>query len=293
MSLYSFAVGLVLMGAALAVCDALLLICAPRLLRFLSRRPAASRPDAILLARSAPLLVSALLGVCILLPAWWRYEPVETAETVSGTLVIAAILALAPLLQGGWRAARMFLRTNDRLLLWKRRGSQKVVADTGYEVVEVRSPDLALCVGGLLTPTIYASTEVINSLDPAEWAAALAHEASHAATRDPLRLLWMASCPDFLRLFGGDQPWRRAFSSACEFAADAGASHGDQEVALDLASALLKVARIRPALFPGGDALADVALSPAFSNSADLEARIHALSTASPNSRKCASVRPS
>ena len=117
----------------------------------------------------------------------------------------------------------------------------------------------------------------MNALDAQELSAALAHEISHARTRDPLRLLGMGGCPDFLNLLRLDQGWRRAFASACEFAADEGASAGNREVALDLASALLKVARLsafRPVI---AENMIEVAVSSAFSSSADLEARVHAL----------------
>jgi Zn-dependent protease with chaperone function len=175
----------------------------------------------------------------------------------------------------------MFVRTRDRLRTWRDRGNASRV-HAPFEVVEVTSEDLALCVGGWLRPTIYASTDVMASLEPEEFEAALAHEVSHARRRDPLRLLWLGCCPDFLQLFRLDGAWRRAFSRSCEFAADAGASRGNPEAALDLASALLKVARMRTFRPLSVEVLADVAVSSAFSSRVDLEARVEALANPRP-----------
>jgi Zn-dependent protease with chaperone function len=192
-------------------------------------------------------------------------------------LLAVAFFAALPVLLGLHRAIRMFVKTRDRLLGWRDRGRNTSRVRVPFAVVEVKSVDLALCVGGYLRPTIYASTDVIRSLEPEELSAALAHEVSHAHARDPLRLLWMGSCPDFLSWFRMDDAWRKAFSVACEFAADAGASRGKPEVALDLASALLKVARLNTLEAASPLALLDVAVSSAFSSRVDLEARVEAL----------------
>ena len=275
--IYGPGVLLVVFGLLLAALDIALVVLTPVLFRRLARVPPASRPTAIFLARFTPVLAALVLTALLFVPAWWRHEPANTGEIASPLLLALAGLALLPLLSGACRAAVMFVRTRDRISSWRDRGRNASCADTPFEVVEVKGADLALCVGGYLKPTIYASTDVMTSLEPEELSAALAHEASHARARDPLRLLWMGSCPDFLPLLRRDDAWRRAFAVACEFAADAGASRGNPEVALDLASALLKVARLRT--FPqfGPATLADVAVSSAFSSRVDLEARVEAL----------------
>lgn len=293
MTIYGAAVLLVVFGLLLAAFDVLLLALTPWLFQRLARVAAGRRTEAILLLRSAPVALAALATVLVFLPAWWIQEPQNTGETASPLLIGMALFAALPLLQGLYRGARMFVKTRDRLLIWRGRGRNTPQVEAPYEVLEVTSEDLALCVGGYLKPTIYASADVMRHLEPEEFKAALAHEVSHAKRRDPLRLLWLGSCPDFLQLFRLDDPWRRAFSRACEFAADAGASRGNPEVALDLASALLKVARLRTFRPLSAEALADVAVSSAFSSRVDLQARVEAL--ANPSSEASApgvGVRP-
>lgn len=277
MTLYGACVLLVVFGALLAGLNVILLALTPRLMERLARTASGQRTDAILLIRSAPVALAAAAATLVFLPAWWTHEPPNTAETVSALLLGLAVLSALPLLQGLYRAVRMFVRTRDRLSIWRGRGRVTPWQEAPFEVLEVASADLALCVGGFLRPTIYASADVMRSLEPEELKVALAHEVSHAKRRDPLRLLWLGSCPDFLRLFRLDGSWRRAFSRSCEFAADAGASGGDPEAALDLASALLKVARLRTFRPSSAQALADVAVSSAFSSRVDLEARVEAL----------------
>lgn len=278
MNFYGASVLLVVFGALLVALDLLLLALTPVVLPRLGRLAPAARTDAILLARSLPLLLASASTALAFVPAWWRHEPENTGETVSLLLFAVAVISLLPALQGAQRAARMFVKTRTRLRAWRGRGrSAALMPHWPFEVVEVKSDDLALCVGGYLRPTIYASAEVMKSLDPAELDAALAHEVSHASQKDPLRLLWMGSCPDFLQWFGLDAPWRRAFASACEFAADERAAGGNEEVALDLASALVKVARIRTPGALTGDAALEVAVSSASSSPVDLRARVEAL----------------
>ena len=277
MNLYGASVLIVVFGALLVVLDLLLLALTPLVLARLGRLVPSTRTDAILFVRSLPLLLAGAITSLALFPAWWRHEPENTGEAVSFLLVAVAIISILPILQGLQRAARMFLRTRARLLVWRGLGRSAAMSRTPFEVVEVRSDDLALCVGGFLRPTIYASADVMNSLDPAELDAALAHEVSHASQRDPLRLLWMGSCPDFLQWFGLDAPWRRAFARACEFAADERAARGCEGVALDLASALVKVARLRTQGALTGDAALEVAVSSAYSSPLDLRARVEAL----------------
>ena len=291
MTLYGLAVLCVLFGVGLALADALLLALTPGLLRRVGDLGPARRPAVILAARFAPLTGALSLVALVILPAWLRHEPVNSGETVSLPLLAGALLSLLPVLAGLRRGIRMFLRTRDRLRFWRRQSDAPSNALAPFEVVEVRSGDLSLCVGGYVTPTIYASTDVVRSLDPEEWRAALAHEVSHATTRDPLRRLGMEACPDFLQLLGLDKQWPLAFARACEFAADARASEGRPEVALDLASALVKVARLQSLCPERASAFVDVAVSPAFLSRIDLEARIEAL--ANPPTRDAGADRAS
>lgn len=269
----------VVFGAILAAFDLALLLAGVFLRARLDRTAVQGRPDAILFLRFLPFTLALTLLVVVFVPAWLRFEPAHTDEQASILLVAAAAIALLPAIYGGHRAARILRRTNELLRLWTRDAFASRVT-RGCEVIEVRRHDMGLCVGGYFRPAIYASRDVIDLLEPEEFKAALAHETSHARAKDPLRLLLMGACPDFLHLFGFDEAWRREFARACELAADAGASEGNPALALDLASALVKVARFNG---PGSArGFGDVVVAGVSEASADLEFRVRALTETDP-----------
>lgn len=277
MTLYGAALLTVMLGATMAALDLALFALTPALLRSLSRVPRARRARMILVVRSAPVVASVLLIGLVFLPAWLAHEPSATDEVASPLLLLLAAISLLPFASGLVSGGRMLLRTRERLAAWRRRALGRSTDAAPCEVLEVSGAEVAVCVGGYFRPTIYASTDVVDALEPAEFKAVLAHESAHAHARDPLRLLWMASCPDFLRAFGQDEDWRREFARACEFAADESACRRGPDAALDLATGLLKVARLR--LFPDSSAtaLSGVAVSSAFASREDIETRVRAL----------------
>lgn len=277
MSLFAPALLIVMIGAGLAILDVALYALSPLLLARLNRTPRGHRASAILFVRSLPVLLSVIGGGLVVLPAWIANEPAGTGEASSPLLLLTALFFLLPLGTGLARGGRMLYRTGERLAAWRSRSTVRCSGEAPCDVLEVPGADLALCVGGYFKPTIYASTDVVATLEPAEFAAVLRHESAHAAVLDPLRLLWMASCPDFLQAFGLDTTWRREFARACEFAADDQASQWGPNAALDLASGLLKVARLR--MFPesSAGALAGVAVSSAFASREEIEARVRVL----------------
>jgi len=287
---YGIAVLLVVMGLLLLIGDVLLFMLTRPLLARFSRLAPARRAWAIMGARFAPFGVALLLTFFVALPSWLRHEPPDTGEALSWSLTIAAVMAALPLVTGFRRGLGMFAKTRGHLRAWRRHGRTDGRLRAPFEVVEVGGDDPALCVGGYWKPTIFASSRVIDSLAPEELSAALAHEVSHASARDPLRLLSMGSCPDFLQLLGWDDRWRGTFARACELAADAEATEGDAEVALDLASALIKLSRLR-AFGAGGTFGLGVAVSSAFSSRAEIEERVMAL-TGSTNEHDSSPVPP-
>jgi Zn-dependent protease with chaperone function len=274
MTFYGVCVLAVVFGLLLAAFDLALFVAGSTLRARVERVAVERRTQTILFLRYLPVLLATATLLFVFVPAWVRFEPAETGEGASILLVAAALLALLPSIFGGHRALRVLRNTHDRLRRWTLDaiGSRSA---RGFEVLEVRRLEMGLCVGGYLRPAIYASRQVIDLLEPDELNAALAHETSHARAKDPLRILAMGACPDFLNLFGLDGAWRRQFARTCELAADADASRGNPHVALDLASALVKVARLREVKSPVP--LTDLAVAGVSESAADLEFRVRTL----------------
>ena len=104
-----------------------------------------------------------------------------------------------------------------------------------------RGPAIAT---GLFRPRIELSTELRASLDPGELRAVMAHEQAHVRHRDPLRI-WLAQIVTDLqwplsRPRGRQRIWTRAL----ELARDEEAARQPGVDAADLASAILKAARL-------------------------------------------------
>ena len=96
---------------------------------------------------------------------------------------------------------------------------------------------LAFC-AGLLRPRVYLSTGALERLNREELRAVLAHEAHHAASRDPLRLLVGRALGEGLFFLPAMRRMGHHYASAAELAADEAAvrASGGQQ---PLASAML------------------------------------------------------
>src|SRR5262249_4310118 len=106
---------------------------------------------------------------------------------------------------------------------------------------------------------------VLDALDGAELAAALAHERAHLRARDNLKRLLLRACPDVLGWTRAGRALERDWARAAEREADARVAATG--AAVDLAASIVKVARLVPpgarllplsALHDGGDVAARV-----------------------------------
>src|SRR5262245_12331913 len=94
--------------------------------------------------------------------------------------------------------------------------------------------------------TLFRSDHLFQSLTSEEMAAAIAHECGHLAARDNLKRAALRACRDALAILPCGARLDRAWAEASEVAADEHAARGERAVALDLASALIKIARLVP-----------------------------------------------
>jgi beta-lactamase regulating signal transducer with metallopeptidase domain len=101
-----------------------------------------------------------------------------------------------------------------------------------------------VCVVGTLRPRLFVAETVLESCTADELASVLAHETGHVDARDNLKRLLLRMLPDVLPWIPSGRALEKAWETASEAAADARAAGARPGAALDLAAALVRVARL-------------------------------------------------
>jgi Peptidase family M48 len=225
-------------------------LASPRLIgyafRMIPRRGAAF----LLLARFIPALLATILVVAFCIPSYVLLEPELSAEELSLTsLLFAAGCVLLWCLSIG-RGISAALRSNLFLQRCHREG---LAADFAGErsralIIDARLPVLAL--SGIFRHRLVVSRRILDELTTDQLSAALLHERAHRASHDNLKRLLFRTSPEifpFVRMFGSlEAAWARL----AEWAADDEATAGDAIRSVDLAGALVRVARLGAASPP-------------------------------------------
>ena len=215
--------------------------------RFTRDWSAAARARTLYLLRVLPATLGITCVLFLLTPAYLELEPRTTAERVSLKLAIIALASAVgmglAIIRGvaAWRATARL--TAD----WRAHGepiSVPQIAIPAYRI-EHRFPVIAIV--GVLRPRLFLGSQIFESLTPAEIAAAVEHEAGHLVAHDNLKRGLLRACRDVTLIIPCGRALDRAWAAASESAADEHATRRGRTVALDLASALVKIARMIPA----------------------------------------------
>jgi beta-lactamase regulating signal transducer with metallopeptidase domain len=243
------------------------------------RRAARLRPGVLLAVRLFPAGASLLVTVVLFVPSHWISEARDVTESFGYVLYFMAAAGVLLIARAAARAVA--LNRADRRLRARERASALVPQVREAEGV----PGLALA--GVLRPRILMGGQVVTSLTAAELDVAIAHEVAHRRAIDNLKRWALHCAPDFFGSSAIAKSTERAWHAAAESLADARAVRGDARRALDLASALVKVARLTAA--PSAFGCAPV-WSP-FNDPALLERRVHQLTSDVPVAAPCRPIR--
>jgi peptidase M48-like protein len=263
-----FGVAIVLV-AFLALNAVVSLVCAALAAAYGAREAHPARRARRLLAiRFLPAIVSLAALAVLVIPAYVRFEPRDTGESVSLPLGALAVVAAAVVLTGVVRGLRASWATARLVRRWRREAEPVALPQWPGRVFRVRDVFPVLSVAGLWRARVYVSAQVLDALTPPELEAALAHERAHLAAHDNLKRLLLRACPDVLAWTRAGHRLERDWARAAEQAADSAAATSGG--AVDLASSIVKVARLVPA---GARALPVSALH----DGGDVAARVRAL----------------
>ena len=196
--------------------------------------------------RAFPVGVAVIFVLAFLLPAYVLFEPLSSGETVSVKLGLISLASLLGIGLAGYRVFRTWLATRRLTTSWLRHSERIGVDEVNIPVYRIRHPFPVIAVVGMIRPRMFVASQVFDSLSPDEFRSAIAHEYGHLHAHDNFKRTFLRVCRDMLVLPLGrelDKAWTENTEAAAdEYAANVG---GDS-MALDLASTLIKIARIAP-----------------------------------------------
>jgi Zn-dependent protease with chaperone function len=210
----------------------------------------AARARRLVVLRFLPTILGLVAVGALVVPAFLWFEPRDTTERVSAAMALLAALGLSMLIAGPARGVASILSTRRLLRRWDRNPVSFSVPGISLPAFVVDEAFPLVSLAGWIRPRLVVARSVLSSCDPDELAAVLAHEAGHKDRRDPWVRLLVRSCPDFLSLTPWGDRMERMWAEAAEQDADERAARTGPTRAMDLASALVKVARLAGAARP-------------------------------------------
>ncbi|MEP6741767.1 MAG: M48 family metalloprotease [bacterium] len=210
------------------------------------RWSALSRARLIFMLRILPALVAVLCVVLLFAPAYLAYEPRHTGENVSFKLAVLALISAIGIALAAARSVAAWRSTARLTADWITQGRQITVPGVSIETYRIDHAFPVIAIVGVLRPRLFIASHLLAMLTNEEIKAALAHENGHLIARDNLKRGMLRACRDSLLLIPSGRLLDREWAEAAEEAADEQAAKEGNGVALDLASALVKIARIIP-----------------------------------------------
>jgi len=184
--------------------------------------------------------------VAFMIPSYVTYEPHTTDEFVSWKLGALAALSAIGVGLAAWRGLRSWLATRSLLRSWLSASQRIELKGISVPTFVLNHSFPIIAVVGAIRPRLFIATHVLDSLTEEELAAAIAHEYGHLAANDNFKRSVMRISRAALLIIPCGRFLDRAWSEASESAADEHAAQESSLVALNLASALVRIARMIP-----------------------------------------------
>lgn len=207
---------------------------------------ARGRSRSVFALRVFPAAAALVLSFGFVVPSYLLYEPYVSNEVVSAKMAIIASISIfgsfCALLRLGSSIAATRRLSSD----WFKNAErvESLELDLPIYKIEHEFPLIALI--GVVRPKIFIASKILDTLTAAEIRAALEHEYAHHAAGDNLKRAFLRVCRDLLIIPIGSE-LDREWSRITERAADERAARTGRNYSLDLAGALVKIARLAPA----------------------------------------------
>ena len=215
--------------------------------RILWKCSARTRAEILFVMRIGPPVIAIIAIVAFMIPSYLAYEPAVTDERVSFKLAALAAVSAIGIALAGWRGLRSWRATRLLLKQWQAASTPvnlEGVTIPTYILEEHRFPIIAVV--GAIRPRLFIARQVLSSLSEKELAAAISHEYGHLAAHDNFKRSALRISRAALLIIPCGRWLDRAWSESSESAADEHAAQRSSHVALNLASALVRIARMIP-----------------------------------------------
>lgn len=243
--------GICLALAALLVVNACASFIAALVWRAASHRAqtwrASTRARVLFALRTWPAVCALVCVGALLFPAYFLYEPRASTEVVTTKLALLATLSALGLVLAARRGLGAWYATRRLCADWLRHAEPVCLQNVSVPVYRIKHHFPVIAVVGAFRPRLFIATQVSGALDADELQAALRHESGHLTARDNLKRTLVRLCSDALSIIPAGRSLDRAWAENAEAAADEYVVQtSGAKGALDLASALLKIARMVP-----------------------------------------------
>ena len=214
--------------------------------RFTRSWSAASRANILFVLRIVPSALAITLVSLFLLPAYLAYEPRTTTEGISFKLGLLAAISLIGIALAVYRGFAAWRATRSLAMDWLAHGEPISIKGINVAAYGIEHSFPIIAIVGVFRPRLFIARRVLDSLTNEEIAAATAHERGHLVARDNLKRGLLRACRDALLIIPCGRSLDLAWAEAAEIAADEYAAQAGRAVPLDLAAALVKIARMIP-----------------------------------------------
>src|SRR5438067_6305894 len=215
--------------------------------RLFQRFAANARAEILFLMRIGPPTAALISVTALLIPSYLVFEPQASGELVSSKLGALTILAMAGFAFALWRGIHSWLSTRSLLRKWLKIASPITISHLDIPTYRLSHSFPIIAVVGVVRLRLFIAERVLDSLSHEELVAAIAPECGHIAARDNFKRVLMRVCRDVLLIIPCGRSIDRAWAENAEAAADEHAAARGSAVALNLASALIEIARMIPA----------------------------------------------
>ena len=207
---------------------------------------AASQASVLCLLRTLPVVGGITIVALLFAPAYLAHEPRENHEEITLNLAIVAFFSALGVVLAVFRGIVSWRATARLTADWLRNAEPITLPGITIPAFRIDHQFPVVAIVGTFRPRLFIANQILQSLSGDELAAALAHEVGHVIARDNLKRGLIRACRDMLLIIPCGRTLDAAWKEASEGAADEYAAGRDRMVGLDLASALVKIARLVP-----------------------------------------------